>query len=470
MNWKEFSAEVVSGDADVSPWCASQVRQLTELGPEPAQWPKGDSAALPPAAQPLATAVSRGRGAAYLASAYDPVGKHRDDPWPLFARLATEEPVSWCDWLEAWVVAGYDANRTIMGDPETFSSRYSTPMHVELQPAELRTVLADMDPLGNPIVSSDHWEHRLHRAVWQEFFHGKIVGGLEQHVWDTARALADDLAVLPSPDVVRDFAQPLVLRVVGRLMGFDTAETLWHYQRAMHVVEWATPWLPMDTRLAAARDTVAANHRYRELYAQLCAADTEPTISSMAAHLSYDHWRTVVLLGWTAAVDTTVGAITGAVYHLLSRNRWQDAHPDSLPAMIEESIRLDTPHRGLLRTVTTPIRLYDQELAEGDRVLLLFGAANRDPAAFAAPHEFRPERNDQAVHIGFGHGVHGCVGARLARMETRVALRVLTERFPHATLPTNWSPRYSPSMFFRLLDELPVALTPPLLSDDDETE
>jgi cytochrome P450 len=109
------------------------------------------------------------------------------------------------------------------------------------------------------------------------------------------------------------------------------------------------------------------------------------------------------------------------------------ADPAKIPNAIEEVLRYTPPSQYQGRTLTCDVTLYDQQVPKGARVLLFTGAANRDPREFVDPERFDVERQ-MAMHIGFGYGVHFCIGAALARLESRVALEEFTNRFPHYTL------------------------------------
>jgi cytochrome P450 len=137
------------------------------------------------------------------------------------------------------------------------------------------------------------------------------------------------------------------------------------------------------------------------------------------------------------------------------------AQPSLIPAFVEEVLRLETPFRGHFRHVMRPCRLGDVELRADDRILLMWSAANRDPAVFDEPDELRLDRPTAKNHLGFGWGIHHCIGAPLARLEARLAVEELLARTTSIALdPTAAPPSWVPSLFLRRLDSLSLAIVP----------
>ena len=137
-----------------------------------------------------------------------------------------------------------------------------------------------------------------------------------------------------------------------------------------------------------------------------------------------------------AGHETTVGGLSSMLYHVGRDRQIRDrllADRSLIPIAIEEVLRLETPIPGIGRTVVQDTALGDTQLCPGDRVLVLFGAANRDPEAFEDPNSFRLDRK-RNPHLTFGAGIHRCVGAPLARLEMRIVLEEVLERMPELRL------------------------------------
>jgi cytochrome P450 len=152
-----------------------------------------------------------------------------------------------------------------------------------------------------------------------------------------------------------------------------------------------------------------------------------------------DQLAAMVLQLMVAGHETTTSLITNLVWRLLEeRSRWEAivANPALAETAVEESLRYDPPVLGLCRTNKKPVTLGGYELEPNTKVMLLYASANRDPAAFRDPDEFRIDRDLQelAHHYSFGWGTHHCLGARLARQTARIGLEVLVERLPDLRL------------------------------------
>lgn len=166
----------------------------------------------------------------------------------------------------------------------------------------------------------------------------------------------------------------------------------------------------------------------------------------------------VILL--VAGHETTTNLIGNA---LLALHR----HPEQLarlrfdltlvPSLVEETLRYDGPVQRVRRTATRDVQLGGRTIRRGDTVMAVLAAANRDPAAFDDPHVFKIDR-ETVGHLAFGHGIHFCVGAGLARLEAPIALHTLLERFPAFNLPEEWTPEWNPSLTLRGLRRLPLTL------------
>ena len=164
-----------------------------------------------------------------------------------------------------------------------------------------------------------------------------------------------------------------------------------------------------------------------------------------------------------AGHETTVNLIANAILAMLREPRHWSAlagDPDRAPMIIEETLRYDPPVQLVGRTAAEDMTIVraqrpDVTVPKGDTMMLLIAAAQRDPAAFDRPDTFDPDR-ESIRHLAFGHGVHFCLGAPLARLEARVALSAVTARFPHAKL--GGEPVYKPNVTLRGLASLPVTL------------
>lgn len=168
-----------------------------------------------------------------------------------------------------------------------------------------------------------------------------------------------------------------------------------------------------------------------------------------------------------AARDLETGLLGNSLYALLSHpDQWQRlrAEPGTLDSAIEECLRWDTPVLGKARTTLTDVSVRGVLIPAGGRVMVMLGSANRDPAVFAEPDRFDSRRQNLAQHLALGRGIHYCLGAPLARLETRVVLRTLFDRLPNIRLAPDSPPaRRSPRQMLNLcaLRSLPIVFGAP---------
>ena len=396
---------------------------------------------------------------------FDPAGNttHRDNPYPLYKSLRDNDPVVWDPQLGAYVVSRFHTISAVMMDSETYSSHGSLGMSPERHETEIQEILAKGDRLGTVIVEADGETHaRLHR-IWSQFFHGPRINRRREAIQKLAGEFADKLASKDQVDLVEDFSKPFVLSVIsGLMMGLPEEDWERAYQQAVNSVVWATPWLPMETRLAAATAHVEADPWYRDLWNKRKAAPMADDIPSLSVHLGepYEEFIVSTRTIYTAAVDTTVGAITSGVLHLLQNGMWERAAGDErfVANAVEETVRYTNPLRGLLRTTTRPVELDGVSIEAGKRIWLAYGSANRDERKFPDADVFNPDRPARQLkeHIGFGVGIHACLGANLAHTEARAAISALAARFPDMRLAPDFTPTYSSLILWQVLTSLDV--------------
>ena len=174
-----------------------------------------------------------------------------------------------------------------------------------------------------------------------------------------------------------------------------------------------------------------------------------------------DHQLFLIAILLLIAGNETTTNLLGGMFDTLARNPEQydliRANPDLIPMAVEEQLRITTPIQNLYRYTRADYRVGDVTIPNGSRVLLSFGAANRDPLAFDNPDEYRADRNPRA-HVGFGYGAHMCLGGPLARMEAQAVLRELVRQVARisAVSETTWSTHSS----LRGPTRLPIRLTP----------
>ena len=341
-----------------------------------------------------------------------------EDPHRLLARLRAEEPVSWIPALGGWLVTRRDLATAVMRDAQTYTvddPRFSTAQVV-----------------GPSMLSLDGPEHAVHRDPFTAPFRLRdLHAGFGERIQQEATLLADRLNPHGAAELRRSFAGPLaavVMTDILGLVGADTATVLAWYDGIVHAVNEITEGRPAGSGGAAAyaelQEAVAATVDAggdRSLLVSAAGRLGLPELASNAA---------VLLFG---GIETTEAMIANALLHLLADPRriaLVRADETLLDNAVEESLRLEPGAAVVDRYATRDVRLGRAEIRRGDLVTVSLAGANRDPEVFTDPDAFDVHRSNSRLQLAFAHGPHYCLGAHLARLETRIALRTLLDRLP----------------------------------------
>lgn len=308
-------------------------------------------------------------------------------------------------------------------------------------------------------------DHTRLRKLVSKAFAPRVVSALQPEISALVDGMLDRIAERGSFDVVADFAYPLPVAVICRLLGVPLADEP-QFSRASAVVARALDPFLVDDQDDGVEESLDAGASLREyLHGQIDRRRAQPgddLLSALVAvnesgdQLTEEEIVSTCLLLLVAGHETTVNLIGNAILAMLRDGRqWGalGADPGRAAAIVEETLRYDPPVQQLSRIALDDIRIGDTEVARGDVMLLLLAAAHRDPAEFDRPDSFDPDRTSLR-HLGFGRGVHYCLGAPLARLEATVALSAVTARFPNARLAGE--PLYKPNINLRGLSTLRV--------------
>ncbi len=395
----------------------------------------------------------------------------RDDPFPLFAEMRSSCPVRevrLADGHDAWLVLGYDEARSALNDP-----RMSKDMVAALDTDP--DVVAEGLPgptLSRHMMNADPPDHsRLRKLVARAFVPSRVAA-LEPAITRIANDLLDELEDSGSGgvvDLVKGYAQPMPFGVISELLGVppaDRADLHGWFQTLL------SPWVgdpppecvaASDSIVAYLGELVAAKRRSPgdDLVTVLVSASDDDD------RLSHQELLSSLFQLIVAGHDTTTSLIGNSVVALLDHPDQLAAlvaDPSLLPAAVEEMLRFCAPvPHATFRMTTETVELGDTAIPGGRQVLVCLGAANRDPTRWADPDTLDVQRQSKQ-HLGFGHGIHFCLGAPLARLEARVALGTLLGRFPELRLAVprtdlEWS--HGDGLVLRGLAALPVALRGP---------
>ncbi|SEF37295.1 Cytochrome P450 [Amycolatopsis pretoriensis] len=314
--------------------------------------------------------------------------------------------------------------------------------------------------LARHLLNTDPPDHaRLRRLVGQAFT-ARRVDGLAAGIRTAADALLDGLAGQPGADLVSTYAAPLPMTVICDLLGVPTADQ-GRFREWTHILVDSAP--DRGRRLRAA---VAGIDGYtRDLIRRKRADPGDDLLSALVEardvgdRLSEDELTSFTFVLFAAGYETSMGLISVGLLELLRRPALcaaVRADPARLPGLVEELLRFCVPAAlATRRFALGPVEIGGVRIPPGDLVLLSLASANRDPEQFDHADELRPSRGPG--HLAFGHGIHHCLGAPLARLEARIALDRLLARFPGlAPADPAAPPRWRPSTRTHGLLELPV--------------
>ncbi|MCX4855828.1 cytochrome P450 [Streptomyces canus] len=381
----------------------------------------------------------------------------QSDPYPHYERARDAEGLARVDEFDAWLVARDADVREVLRRPEDFSSANALVPDVLPSPAALAVLGGGFG--GRPVVvTADGDLHQRLRAPIVRGLSPSRVAAVLPYAAERAAALVDGFVKDGRVELMSAYARKLPGDVVGRIVGLDPADVPAVVYGGHRAEELLFRPLAQSEQVAAAEDVVAMQHildRYvRERHAEpredLCS---ELVVSLTGpGELTLDHRHELVahLQNLLIAGHLTTTALIGTtVLHLLRhRDQWEllCAEPERIPAAVEEAARHDGALQGFRRVTTRPVTLAGTELPAGATVFVAFGGANRDGARHPRPDTFDITR-PPVRHLAFGHGVHSCPGAQLAREQLHLTLQELTSRLPG----------------LRLADGQPVAMRPTMI-------
>ncbi|SPF50974.1 putative cytochrome P450 YjiB [Candidatus Sulfopaludibacter sp. SbA4] len=359
----------------------------------------------------------------------------RRNPYPLYDQLRTNSPALRVPPpFDAWMIFDYDSVKWALNDHETFSSRVPAPPWFIF-----------FDP---PV-------HTKLRALISRAFTPGMIANLEPRIKELSRELLDRKTASGEMDLAADFSVPLPTQVIAGMIGIPIEDWPQYKQ-----------WSDAILRLSYSRNGDEEAERSRREFTAV-TAEMNVYLAGMIeqrrktpqddlltrlieAEVDGERLSRQEILGFlqlliVAGQETTTNLINNAVLCLLehpdqlARLR---AAPELLGSAIEEVLRYRSPFQWIMRTPRRDVKVHGQTIPAGKLVLAVIGSANRDPRQFPEAGRFDIGRDPNA-HVAFGHGIHFCLGAALSRMEARIALADLLERFPHFELATDepWEPR-----------------------------
>lgn len=369
---------------------------------------------------------------------FNPLGDPQVDPYPYLDEIRERDPVHWSYVLRGWLVSRHADVTEFLRDPAT-----SKEMSNARRNSPMANPLFERGPDDTPsILVLDPPDHTRLRSLVSQAFTPRSVAALQPRIVAIARELLDEIAEGSEFDLMAAFANQLPVIVIAEMLGVPPEHRA-RFKAWSDAVAEGLRYDPTGERfrpMAVALDALTSYlagvvaERRREpredLVSALIAAEEG------GARLTEDELLSTLRLLLIAGNETTTNLIGNGTLALLRHPEelaTLRADPSLLARAIEEMLRYDPPVQAVRRIAMRDFALSGRTIRAGDPVVCLLGAANRDPRAFEEPSEFRIQR-EGGHPVAFGHGIHYCLGAPLARLEGAIAFRLLLERFPDLEL------------------------------------
>ena len=391
-----------------------------------------------------------------------------DDPRPFYARARGEEPVFWSESLGLWVVTRYDDVCAVARDVGRFSSLGSITPSVAPPPAELLVELVKGFPLLPSLVDSDPPVHTRGRALVTKALSLRRLAAFEPILRRIAEGLVDGFAADGRVELVEAFAIALPGNFIVDLLGLPAADLAQVNRWTTDSADVFAGQKPLAELVERTRGFVAYQHYLAAAIEDRRASPRDDAMSDIvtgAAALDPPFGTAelvnILLQIIFAGYETTAGLIAACALELardpgLFASARKD--PSIIPAIVEEVLRVASPIHAMYRTANEDVELGGAQIRKGDRLQIAYISANHDERRFEEPLRFDIQRT--TPHLAFGHGLHFCIGAPLARLEGRIALEVLTQRLPGLRLVPDQKLSYFPSATARRLESLELTWEP----------
>ena len=392
------------------------------------------------------------------------------NPFPEFARLRAEDPVHWSPAMKAWIITRHADVKQVALNNRQISADRLTPFFKTNPEYQRGSIDSLVRYLNHWMVFRDPPDHTRLRRLFNKAFTPTSVSNLRPSIETIVAHLIEGMEAKArrgeTVDYIADFAYPLPASVIMDLLGVPRTDLgrvkLWSDDIALFI---GTAQVAGNKYLRAESGAKAMSDYFRGLVEARTAEPHDDMISHLVlARDDRDALTTDEIIGTCilllfAGHETTTNLIgNGFLYSMRHRDQWERlvADPSLAGSAVEEYLRYDGPSGALARVAAADLELGGKTIREGQRLFAFMNSANRDPEAFADPDRFDISREPN-VHLTFGHGIHFCLGAPLARLEAQIATTRLAERLPDVRL-SGGDPEWHDSLILRGVKRLPVQL------------
>lgn len=402
------------------------------------------------------------------AFADEPIFTNRlfDNPYPAYHRLRAEAPVHLDRFSGELLLTRYPDVVAALRSPG-MSSRQVADAGLPIPEAVRWTIRPVLDSLARQMLFSDPPDHTRLRGLANKAFTPRVVEGMRARIREIADELIDRMDRRVEVDLVRDFAAIFPVTVIAEMLGVHVRDRarfkVWSDDLALFIGGTTLP-LPL-VMVRAARGMLGLRRYFAKLVRERRKNPGDDLLGNLIrAEEQGDQLTEEELLANAALIlaaghETTTNLIGNGILTLL---RHPDqlallrAEPDLIESAVEEMLRYESPVQWTGRTASVEVEVNGHRIPAGQKVAIGLAAANRDPNQFPDPDRFDIRRAENR-HLAFGHGIHFCLGAALARLEGQIAIGTLVRRFPNLRLadrPLRWLPNFT----LRGLKSLPLYL------------
>ena len=336
------------------------------------------------------------------------------NPFPWYALMRQTNPVNFDSRSSMWSVFDYEDVQRVLTEYSTFSSQFTD----------------SNQPLGDSMISADPPRHRQLRSLVSQAFTPRRIAQLEPRIAQIVNEELDRVVAKGRMDIIDDLAYPLPVTVIAEMIGVPLADR----ERFKH---WSDQ--VVGAASSEGRDPQAEMSEYFLWMIEQRRKEPKNDLLSalLTAQIDGEHLSNADLLGFCVLLLVAGNETTT---HLIANSIWcLDEHPEAMaelranpaliPGTIEEVLRYRSPVKLMFRTTTRDTKLGEHELPEGTGMIAWIASANRDEKQFLNADTFDIHRSPNR-HLAFGHGIHFCLGAPLARLEAKIALEILLKRLP----------------------------------------
>lgn len=387
-----------------------------------------------------------------------------DDPHAVFHQMRESAPAYWSNAWNAWILTRYVDVMFVLRQPDKFSSAGRVSYLLKNLDDEIRNQLTHLErhyEIG--LAHSDPPDHTRLRSLLNRVFTPRMVENWRPRIQDVVNQLIDDLLEKEQPDIIRDIAYPLPATIIAEMIGASTEDIPLFRDWAVDI----NRLFELGGRISAEAALNAQNSLYtmREYIEKLVEArrenpqdDIVGRLVSADEKLSMNELVSTCVTLFVAGHETTTNLISNGMFLLLKNPAQKEQlqeNPDLIESALEEMLRYEPSVPRAWRIAREDVAINEQSIKAGSLIFPILSAANRDPQQFPNPDNFDIDRTDNK-QLAFGHGIHYCLGAPLARVEGAIAIDTLLKRIPEMSFAGN--PQWRPDIAIRNLDSLKINL------------